>query len=218
MPSNSYHKTRSNTNEYDPWVFKISNKESFRLFTCFSSYSKFLLCTISSSFKLVSLRWKVFYGTWDKNSKKYNKVEFEGMNVLAKGGQIWSSISIFIFPIYVYNNSRPLLIYSKHYLFSLCCIVHSNYIQDVWKKIRYFLENKKSIFLFWILVAMAHFGWRKIFHTADKKRKVSLKLWNRPTQNVELRWGHVWDYNFAGKFNRNPLLTTAHKNEMVHLA
>ena len=36
---------------------------------------------------------------------------------------------------------------SKHYLFSLCCIVHSNYIQDVWKKIRYFLENKKSIFL-----------------------------------------------------------------------
>ena len=76
----------------------------------FSSYSKFLLCTISSSFKLVSLRWKVFYGTWDKNSKKYNKVEFEGMNVLAKGGQIWWSISIFIFPIYVYNNSRPLLI------------------------------------------------------------------------------------------------------------
>ena len=110
MLSNSYHKSRSNTNEYDPWVFKISNKESFRLFTCFSSYSKFLLCTISSSFKLVSLRWKVFYGTWDKNSKKYNKVEFEGMNVLAKGGQIWSSISIFIFPIYVYNNSRPLLI------------------------------------------------------------------------------------------------------------
>ena len=50
-----------------------------------------------------------------------------------------------------------------------------------------------------------------------KKRKVSLKLWNRATQNVELRWGHVWDYYFVGKFSRNPLFTTAYKNEMAHL-
>ena len=177
MPSNSYHKTRSNTNEYDPWVFKISNKESFRLFTCFSSYSKFFLCTISSSFKLVSLRWKVFYGTWDKNSKKYNKVEFEGMNVSAKGGQIRPDISIFImFLISLYINTCQLLVSfkkSNYYLFSLCCIVHSNYIQDVWKQIRYFLENKKSIFLVLNSGCNGPFRMKKNLSYCRRKKKKS---------------------------------------------
>jgi len=42
-----------------------------------------------SSFKLVSLRWKVFYGTRVENSKKYNKFIFERYKTLLQGDQTY---------------------------------------------------------------------------------------------------------------------------------
>ena len=37
---------------------------------------------------------------------------------------------------------------------------------------------------------------KNIFRITDEKRKVFLKLSNRPTQNIKLCWGNHWDHHF----------------------